>query len=181
MTRRHQGELLEIRKRMQQILADIGQSYDFHKFSFESLVSWIENRRSRKIVFVPWLMDTSVFGAWIASEDYDYIFYAANALPVHQLHIKLHELSHILCGHQTVTVTTDAVYHLWMQSLQNEAPSTSFLMRSLHKEEKEREAEILSSLIQEQAFRNDRWQVLTNALTVNRDLERFYQAIGLVR
>jgi hypothetical protein len=68
-----------------------------------------------------------------------------------------------------------------MQSLQNEAPSTSLLMRSLHKEEKEREAEILSSLIQEQAFRNDRWQVLTNALTVNRDLERFYQAIGLVR
>ena len=180
MNTKHRGELLEIRKRMQQILADIGQTYDFHKFSFEGLVSWIENRRSRKIVFVPWLMDTSVFGAWIATEENDYIFYASNALPVHQLHIKLHELSHILCGHRTVTVTRDEVYHLWIQSLQDKVPSTSLLMRSLHEEEKECEAEILSSLIQEQAFRNDRWQVLTNALTANRDLGRFYQAIGLV-
>ncbi|WP_141983540.1 hypothetical protein [Saccharothrix saharensis] len=57
-------------------------------------------QRGRPIELVPLPMSASgACGLWMAGTSADYICYERDTTPVHQAHIVLHELGHILCGH----------------------------------------------------------------------------------
>ncbi|MCG8927346.1 hypothetical protein [Lentzea sp. CC55] len=57
-------------------------------------------RRGRPIELMPLPMSASgACGLWMAGATTDYICYERNTTPVHQAHIVLHELGHILCDH----------------------------------------------------------------------------------
>jgi len=92
-------------------------------------------------------MPPGYFGAWIsdAEDPLEYIFFNTNATsPVHQLHIKLHELSHILCGHNTLKVTAADIRQViqWGGALPPGA-----ICRSADTGPREQEAETLAILI----------------------------------
>ncbi len=60
----------------------------------------VGDQRGRSIALLPLPMSASgACGLWMAGSRADYICYERDTTPVHQTHIVLHELGHILCEH----------------------------------------------------------------------------------
>ncbi len=146
---------------MQALLKSL--DYDFDNFTMEGFRSYLEQRRGRKLIFVPWTMPASVTGAWLAADGCDFVFYDRNALPIHQAHIQLHEMAHMVCDHSGLK--TDA---LGLQAFRAFGPTQEtdrLLLRSAHSDLDEMDAETLASLIQRQALRNARLHHLTEIVS----------------
>lgn len=95
----------EMQKKVAAIFAEIVAAYDFANFTLEDFAVWLSRRRGRPIEFWPMPPDFSskenLMGFWAIICGADCIVYLENTLPIHQLHIQLHELAHLLCGHTT--------------------------------------------------------------------------------
>ncbi|MCE7010123.1 toxin [Kibdelosporangium philippinense] len=66
----------------------------------QELCHSVGERRGRPIVLMAVPMSASgACGLWMAGAGVDYICYERETTPVHQDHIVLHELGHILCEH----------------------------------------------------------------------------------
>ena len=146
---------------MQALLA--GTGYDFSRFTLEGFARWLEHWRGRRILFVPWPMPPTLFGAWLTGGEDDYVFYEEHTLPIHQAHIQLHEMAHMLCGHPAVRIDALLAQTLLRQTEMGAAVH-ELLLRSSHTDEIELEAETLAALIQEQALRHDGLRGLTAAI-----------------
>ena len=88
---------------------------------------------------------------------------------MHQIHIQLHEIAHILCGHTTFHVDSD---HL--PSSRAELMSLvegAVRLRKVGDSETEQEAKILTALIQSSVFRHGRQAALTRFDFQNHDEE----------
>ncbi|MEQ0558842.1 hypothetical protein ABJI51_07155 [Amycolatopsis sp. NEAU-NG30] len=94
------------------------------------------------------------FGAWIATAQADYIVYQRDTSKAHQRHIILHELGHMLAGHQG-TVEDDS---LLAQLTPDVAPASvrQTLLRTSYDSDHEREAETVATIILEWASVLDR-------------------------
>jgi len=125
---------------------------------------------------VPWSMPATIFGAWMESDDVDYIFYHADAIPLHKAHTQLHELAHILCGHKTLPITTELLFNVLMGNIS----TAKLLLRSTKSDQAEQEAELLTSLIQEQLYRCVRFNELTKAVTADEEQRKLFVALGLL-
>ena len=136
--------------RMQTLLDSL--DYDFRQFTLDDFTRWLERHRGRKIAFIPLPLPAAMFGAWVKGITEDCVFYEQNTPGVHQAHIQLHELSHMMCGHPTVDLSQHTGGGL--------AVSHSLLLRSAHSDENEQEAEILTALIQERVQRHARMEEL---------------------
>jgi len=157
----------DVKNRMQALLDSL--DYDFRQFTLEDFTRWLERRRGRKISFVPWTMPPSMSGAWIAEAngDRDYVFYADETHGIHQAHIKLHELAHMLCGHSTAEVDKKQTRALLRQTIQDPTIIHGVLLRShTRTSEKDREAETLTVLIQDRVLSN-KLQRPTKAVSPN--------------
>ncbi|MFF3671271.1 hypothetical protein [Microtetraspora malaysiensis] len=109
------------------------------------LCALLAAERGRPIRLLELPGEDEMFGAWLATDDADLIFYKPETTPPHQDHIILHELSHVICGHQTAAAPQDQ-RHLIFPSLSPELVR-SMLRRSTYWSEEEQEAELLASLI----------------------------------
>ncbi len=159
-----------------------GWDYDFSHFSIDDFVAWVALRRKRHIQLVPWSLPPELFGAWIEGEQADYVFYEAEPLHVHTVHIVLHELCHILLGHKTAIVGRD-----FSRLLQADADAsqptaqqalTGLFRQVSYEDEQEIEAETLSSLIQLRVYQ----QAGLAALSHTGDglaMRQFMQGIGM--
>jgi hypothetical protein len=126
--------------------------YDFKQFNIESFVACVEKDRVRRIEFVPTAFPAGYDGAWITDKDepVDYVCYEQSLSPLHQAHVKLHELGHIICEHETL-----ALGHREMQRLlENQGDLPSVLCRSneLKSNRNEREAEMVATVIQTMVY-----------------------------
>jgi hypothetical protein len=69
-------------------------------FDVRDLAQRIAERRDRPVVLAALEMSTlGSCGLWLASGSTDYICYEKHTSKLHQQHIVLHELGHLLCGH----------------------------------------------------------------------------------
>jgi hypothetical protein len=84
-------------------------------------------------------------GLWLAGPTVDYVFYDGTTSPLHQEHIILHEVSHLLCAHHSATVADEDHSRLF-PDLDAETVRR-VLLRATYSQEEEREAELLASLI----------------------------------
>lgn len=91
-------------------------------------------------------------GMWIATRSADHICYAAGTSPLHQEHIVLHELGHLLCGHESPRPDPDTMLRFLMPSL-NPAVVRSVLGRTAYSAPEERQAETFAMLVLERANR----------------------------
>jgi len=154
--------------RMKALLTEL--DYDFSRFTLDGFARWLAKRRGQPIVFVPWEMPPSLFGAWIASDGRDYIFFDRDTQPIHQTHIKLHEMAHILCDHPTARVESE-------QALLVADPTVSkALLRSTHSDQEEQEAETLATLIQEQILRHAARQRDIDGVSWDRDFAKSFSS-----
>jgi hypothetical protein len=85
------------------------------------------------------------FGLWIATESTDYILYQAETPRMHQDHIILHEVGHILAGHQDEE-TNDEYWQVMMPDISPEVIRRR-LGRTYYDTTKEREAELVATII----------------------------------
>lgn len=99
-------------KRVQQAIENLG--YDFQQFDLESLVRRIEDQRQRGITRIPFPFQPGLTGLWIPATNVDYIFYDQNTHSLHQTHIILHELAHIVLGHRCQPLTRFSRLNFWL-------------------------------------------------------------------
>ncbi|MFD9698258.1 hypothetical protein [Lentzea sp. NPDC059081] len=115
-------------------------------FDVRALCDLVAGQRGRPIELVPITERQGVLGLWVATDDSDLIFYEeATTLP-HQDHIILHELCHLLCDHYAAPLPgAELMPHLDPEMVR------SVLGRTGYSAVEEQEAELLASLILQQA------------------------------
>ena len=109
-------------------------------------------QRGRPILLRPIASRAGPWGLWVATGSSDVIFFEADTSPLHQQHIILHELGHLLCDHTPLPVTDPATLQVLLPDL---GPETirHVLSRVTYSAEEEREAEILASVVLERVAR----------------------------
>ena len=150
MLLKSKSRLSSVDNRMRELLAEIATDYDFAHFALDSLQVWIEERRGREILPVPWAMPNGLFGLWVWGEGVDYVFYDRATYKVHQSHIILHEFAHILCNHGVPKFEGKDIYQYASKGFQEGA----HLSRSTYSSKEEQEAEKLAFLLKSQAIKN---------------------------
>jgi hypothetical protein len=153
--------------------------YDLGNLTIEGFARWLEHRRGRPIVFVPRHMPATVFGAWVSADDRDHVFYEADTPPLHQAHICLHEMAHMLLGHPTVRVDAQETQALLRGTGPDLTSVDSLLLRSTHTDEVEQEAELLATLIQDRALRHTRSRALAATTAQDRNLAGFIELLEI--
>ncbi|MFJ9865361.1 hypothetical protein [Streptomyces sp. NPDC101165] len=116
----------------------------------DALCRALGERRGRPIHLVPYSLPVpGPFGVWIATGTRDYIIYQRETTKSHQDHIILHEVGHILAGHDS----DDGDEDLWSLMMPDIAPEAirRALRRTSYDQEHEREAELVATIILEWA------------------------------
>jgi hypothetical protein len=122
-------------------------------FSIQALCESVAQQRNRRLYLHP-LPEQSgegtPCGMWIATDVADHIFYEQKTSSFHQDHIILHEIGHILCGHN-ITHLLEADYPLLADGTTDNSLTRRALARTSYTTRQEQEAEIVASLILERA------------------------------
>lgn len=118
-------------------------------FSVEALCAHLSRKRRRPIhlhALQPQVISKSVCGLWLATDTDDHIFYEQQTTKLHQEHIILHEIAHLLFDHYSLdTRSTEDLTGLFADL----SPRTiqRLLARTSYPTVQEQEAEMLASLI----------------------------------
>ncbi|MDV6011927.1 ImmA/IrrE family metallo-endopeptidase [Haloechinothrix sp. LS1_15] len=70
------------------------------RLTLQQVIDRVSHRRGRAIRLVPMEITAAVEGLWVSSSDEDYIVVESRLTPVHRHQVALHELGHIICGHE---------------------------------------------------------------------------------
>jgi len=138
-------DLKRQRKRCEARLRDLELPVPFDVRSF---CGSLAARRGRPLLLRPMASKAGPCGMWVAGPTADFIFYEQETSPLHQDHIILHEVSHLLCGHRAAPVSETEFSRLLFPNLKPETVK-AVLARAVYSMEDEREAEMLASLILE--------------------------------
>jgi hypothetical protein len=164
--------------RAQGVLRELG--FDFATFTMDRFIYAIEQKKNCEIITIPWRMPPAMFGVWISDGDdlREYIFYRNNVSEAHQIHIQLHELSHVLFGHPTLKLNARIIAKV----ITGEAtlPFDETLHRSPRSSSIEIETETLTNLIQEQTIRHLKLgNLVIHGSPSQEKLANFLQKMGL--
>jgi hypothetical protein len=122
-----------------------------HPFDLEKFRSQLERQRDRPLRLVPIQSEPdSPCGLWVAMAEADYIFYDAATSPLHQIHIIVHEIGHLLLDHRGAAWITDALAGALMPDL-DPALIRRTLGRTVYTEIEEQEAETIATMLLERA------------------------------
>ncbi|GAA2147392.1 hypothetical protein GCM10009760_38290 [Kitasatospora kazusensis] len=117
------------------------------EFDAAVLADLVSSRLGRPVELVPLPSSTcSPCGVLVTTDRAEYIGYPRDTTPLHQQHIVLHEVGHLLCGHRGSTVLSPAVAAALAPSLSSELINR-VLGRSVYTEVQEQEAEVFASLV----------------------------------
>jgi hypothetical protein len=141
-------DLKQLRRRCEARLREL---YLPTPFDVRAFCDAVGDRRGRPVRLCPLASQAGPGGLWAAGARVDYIFYERSTSPLHQEHIILHEVSHLLCGHQPALVSDEERSRLLFPDLDS-AMVKRILARTAYPDEEEREAELLASLILQRAF-----------------------------
>ncbi|MCM6775548.1 hypothetical protein NDR87_15270 [Nocardia sp. CDC159] len=113
----------------------------------DELCRRIGEQRGKPIRLIPWQLPVpGPFGLWMSRGHEDCIVFQEETTRVHQVHIILHEIGHILCEHIDDTGGDD------VPDLGPEFPgdlTRRGLRRTCYDELRERQAEMVATIIQE--------------------------------
>lgn len=140
-------------------------------FDVRRLCADLGRRRGRPVELVEMTLPAGApSGLWLSTGQRDYIVYEHATSPLHQEHIILHELSHLLCGHTGGSrLSAEHASRLFPQL--DSAMIRRVLGRAGYPSEEEQEAEMLASMILRRAERPRRAPRVTDP-TVADNLRR---------
>jgi hypothetical protein len=122
-------------------------------FSPDTFVDAVATHRDRRIELMPVPATVGApCGLLMTTDRADYILYPVNTTELHQQHILMHEVAHLLCGHTGTAEIDAAATRALMPNLSPELVQR-VLGRTVYAEAEEHEAELLASLIAQRAAR----------------------------
>ncbi|MHB8645639.1 MAG: hypothetical protein ACYDAR_07610 [Thermomicrobiales bacterium] len=116
-------------------------------FDVQIFTSSLAERRGRPIALQPMSLHGVISGAWVAMPSVDVVVYDQYTTPLHQQHIILHELSHIICEHEGIDSSEKGLQSLLFAHIPVARLRT--LQDDQYSDGEEQEAEVLASLILE--------------------------------
>ena len=122
-------------------------------FSINAFCDALARERDRPIRLVP-MPDggDAPCGVWLSTADTDWVFHQVATSPLHQEHIILHELAHMIFDHKTVRDQAEGLQAQLLPDLDPRVIAT-VLGRMPYSSEQEQEAEMLAGLIGSHAKR----------------------------
>lgn len=123
-------------------------------FSVEALCRALSESRGRHIELRPYPLPTpGPVGLWFETRSVDLIIFQRDTTPLHQDHIILHEVGHILADHGAADA--GAQWEVLLPGLKPDA-IRRVLQRCSYESEQEQEAELIATIIMEWASVVDR-------------------------
>ncbi|MGW3207771.1 hypothetical protein [Streptomyces sp. NPDC001135] len=118
-----------------------------HQMTVRTLCAHLAQRLGQPIHLVPLPLPVgSPDGLWVFADGENHIIFEQRLAPVHQHQVILHELGHLICGHEAAPVMTPEATRLFLPSL-----DPQLVRRVLGREHShsgaEIEAELVGSLI----------------------------------
>jgi hypothetical protein len=124
-------------------------------FDLDGLLDKLEAARGHPIELVPFsaTVPGKLCGIWVGTDRLDLIYYEEATSVLHQDHIILHEIGHMVCGHTGVALSqADQVRGLLLTDAVRGQVDT-VLGRGAYTAVEEQEAELVATLILERAAR----------------------------
>jgi hypothetical protein len=122
-------------------------------FDVRELCRRLAVNRGRRIQLMPVAIPAGgPCGVWLSVNDTDYIVYEERTSPLHQEHIIMHEVGHLVCQHAAAPVLDHETAALLMPSLDPEM-ITRVLRRTRYSARDEQQAEMIASLILQRVSR----------------------------
>lgn len=142
----------KVRRKYETILATVGVPAPFDLSEF---CSRVVEFRGRAVHLHPMKLGAAggLCGLYVELDDADHVFFPADTSPVHQQHIVVHELAHLLCGHRATEPAaglSDGVLDELFPTL-DRSLVRSVLGRSRYADPAELEAEVIATLILQRA------------------------------
>lgn len=168
-------------------LSSLMSGIDYQSFSIHSLVRKIAEFQGRPIVLCSLAMpEQTDYGMWIAGPSFDFVFFERETARVHQDHIIMHELAHMLLGHKTAPISEELEAELLeckSFSVIYDTPDAAEMLRrsmaELHERLREREAEALATLIQNEIIRRIGVEALTGEVATAPIWDKLGYGIGI--
>ena len=170
--RKHR-EQRELRKQCQAKLCELDLTLPA-PFSLDVFLKDLQKRRGRGLLLHPWndaLPSGGLCGAWLSTSDTDHVYFAANTSQTHQRHIVLHEIAHMLWGHELVPDAA-GLAHLFPDLDPQTVLQALLLQRAGYAEKQEQQAEMTASLLGESVDR------LSASTELSGSLGRLQDALG---
>lgn len=139
-----------LRRRCQKAIAQVALP---EPFSARELCARLAEERNRPLELLPLPKPTvpgTPSGMWLATEAGDYIFYDAQTSALHQEHIIVHEIGHMMCDHRSAG---DGQRLYRQLDITDPRSVRTVLPRIRYSDVQEQEAEMIASLILEAAGR----------------------------
>lgn len=131
-------------RRCRRIAATVSLPTPFEVTTFTAALS---QRLGRPVELLPLpIRSAGPCGVLVSTDRAEYIGYPADTALLHQQHIVLHEVGHLLCGHQGTEVLGQAARENLLPHLSDELIHR-VLGRSGYTDAQEREAELFASLV----------------------------------
>ncbi|MFI7313262.1 ImmA/IrrE family metallo-endopeptidase [Streptomyces hygroscopicus] len=141
-----------MRRRCKQLIKELGVPAST---DLPGLCDIVARRVGRPVHMVPMSLGGVVSGM-TASTDEDYwIFYEVRTSPWHQIHIVLHEIGHLLLGHEQDPAVTEDALRMWTPSvdvttaMRRLGMTPDFARHHCYDNLAERETEVLGTLLME--------------------------------
>ncbi len=122
-------------------------------FELATFIAYLVSVRGRRINVRPFRAKQGLCGVWIRARQVDYIYYDEHTTDLHRTHIVVHEIAHMLLGHQGTSLIAGELSPLLAPSLGAELIGTMLGRGGAYASPQEREAELLASVILERASR----------------------------
>lgn len=139
--------LRRLRRRCERLFTDQMQIPD--PFDVRKLCRDLGIQRDKPIELLPMYLPEGPSGLWLSTDVADYVCYECHTSVLHQTHIILHEVGHIICGHIASSIDGD-VSQLLLPDL-DPAVIGRLLRRTHYTDSQEREAEMVATLILQRA------------------------------
>lgn len=116
-------------------------------FAVEAFCTMLAQARDRPLHLLPLpSSDDGPCGLWVSTADADYVFHQVATSRLHQEHIILHELAHMIFDHVAIRGSAERLQDRLLPRLDPRMVAT-VLARSSYSTEQELEAETLADLI----------------------------------
>jgi hypothetical protein len=116
-------------------------------FDLKEFCNRLERSRGRVLRLVPIISGpVAPCGAWVRTREADYVFHETGTSPLHQQHIALHEIGHILLNHRGCQLIDTGIASLLMPDLDPKL-ILSMLRRTVYDSEDELQAEAFAEQV----------------------------------
>ena len=141
-----------IRRQCRQLIRELGLPAST---DLPGLCDLVARRLGRAVHLVPMGMGGVVSGMTASTDEGYWIFYELKTSPWHQIHIVLHEIGHLLLGHEQDPAVTEDALRMWTPSvdattaMRRMGLTADFARHHCYDNLTERETEVLGTLLME--------------------------------